>query len=151
MKCRVIILNPVANVVKIQTAMQSLMTVHSCVKNVSSNHDRSLEMKVTVIHKAFEDQPVIVAEVEAPEDTRYVDMEVDEQLEYAYRWTNNLAGSWSRTNVPNNGDENSNVTVLAPLEDGMGLRSTSIGDLMMIGNDIYEVSDCGFKQLIAQS
>ena len=103
-------------------------------------------MKVTVVHKAFEDQPVIVAEVKAPED-----MEVDDALEYAYRWTNNLAGSWSRKNVPNNGDENSNVTVLAPREDGMGLRSTSMGDLMMIEDDIYKVAGCGFEQLIAQS
>ena len=46
-------------------------------------------MKVTVVHTAFEDAPRIVAEVEAPH------AKVEEALEYAYRWTNNVMGSWS--------------------------------------------------------
>ena len=46
-------------------------------------------MKVTVVHTAFEDAPRIVAEVNAPQ------AKVEEALEYAYRWTNNVMGSWS--------------------------------------------------------
>ena len=46
-------------------------------------------MKITVVHKAFEDTPQVVAEVEAPHSV------VEEALEYAYRWTNNVMGSWS--------------------------------------------------------
>ena len=36
-------------------------------------------------------------------------------LEYAWRWTNNVDGSWSRRDLPDNGDENPDVTVIAPL------------------------------------
>ena len=50
-------------------------------------------MKVTVVHTAFEDKPQIVAEVNAPH------AKVEEALEYAYRWTNNVMGSWSRKAV----------------------------------------------------
>ena len=112
-------------------------------------------MKVTVIHKAFEDKPVIVAEVEAPED-----FEVDDALEYAYRWTNNVAGSWSLKEVPDygrpkrfvteeleNGDANPNVTVLDYNEDGLGLRSTSVGDLMIENQDLYKVAGTGFERI----
>ena len=35
-------------------------------------------MKITVVHKAFEDTPQVVAEVEAPHSV------VEEALEYAY-------------------------------------------------------------------
>lgn len=102
-------------------------------------------MNVTVIHKAFEDAPVTVAEVETTLTN------VDEALEYAYRWTNNVMGSWSikEENFSNgeaNGDYNPNVTVMAPLhKGGIGLRSTSMGDQMLIGNKKYKVAMCGFE------
>ena len=38
-------------------------------------------MKITVVHKAFEDTPIIVAEVTAPADAG----SVESALEYAYR------------------------------------------------------------------
>ena len=47
-------------------------------------------MQVAVIHKAFEDTPRTVAFVDVADD-----MQVEEALEYAYRWTNNVMGSWS--------------------------------------------------------
>tara|TARA_B100000035_G_C20982326_1_gene546045 strand:- start:152 stop:454 length:303 start_codon:yes stop_codon:yes gene_type:complete len=100
-------------------------------------------MKVTVVHTAFEDAPRIVAEVEAPH------AKVEEALEYAYRWTNNVMGSWSRDDLEDNGDYNPNVTRVAPLhEDGMGLRSTSMGDMMHVDGRSFEVAMMGFQELI---
>jgi hypothetical protein len=100
-------------------------------------------MKVTVVHTAFEDAPRIVATVEAPH------AKVEEALEYAYRWTNNVMGSWSRDDLEDNGDYNPNVTRVAPLhEDGMGLRSTSMGDMMHVDGRSFEVAMMGFQELI---
>jgi hypothetical protein len=104
-------------------------------------------MKITVVHKAFEDTPQVVAEVEAPHAV------VEEALEYAYRWTNNVMGSWSRKEEvfedgSANGDLNANVTVKAPLhEGGMGLRSTSVGDMMHVDGRSFEVAGFGFTEL----
>ena len=61
-------------------------------------------MKVTVVHTAFEDAPQIVAEVNSPH------AKVEEALEYAYRWTNNVMGSWSRKEeVFDNGHANGDL------------------------------------------
>ena len=103
-------------------------------------------MIVTVIHKAFEKDPVTVAEVNSPALAT-----IDEALEYAYRWTNNIVGSWSRTDIEDNNDENPNVTVLAPLieRDGKtyGLRSTSMRDLMIANGRTYKVDAYGFSEV----
>lgn len=105
-------------------------------------------MQVAVIHKAFEDSPRTVAFVDVADN-----MKVDEALEYAYRWTNNVMGSWSRKETvfedgTENGDYNRNVTVMAPLnKGGMGLRSTSMGDQMLVGTTKYEVAMCGFEEV----
>lgn len=64
-------------------------------------------------------------------------------MEYAYRWTNNVMGSWSNKdevvfeNGEMNRDLNDNVTVLKGLkfnDEGrlMGHRSTSVGDVMHV-------------------
>ena len=109
--------------------------------------------QVAVIHRAFE----------APADHRTVamvstELEGTEALEYAYRWTNNVMGSWSRDRYMNergetvvNEDYNPNVMVMADLhkKDGQtyGLRSTSVGDWMLLGNKRYEVASMGFKEV----
>lgn len=107
--------------------------------------------QVAVIHAAFGQTPQTVALVEV-DDT----MSVEEQLEYAYRWTNNVMGSWSiKSKVLSsgeNGDYNENVTVMAPLPvddrgQQWGLRSTSMGDQMLVGNTKYEVAMCGFEKI----
>ena len=107
--------------------------------------------QVAVIHAAFGQTPQTVAFVKV-DDT----MTVEEQLEYAYRWTNNVMGSWSiKSKVLSsgeNGDYNENVTVMAPLPvddrgQEWGLRSTSVGDQMLVGNTKYEVSMFGFKEI----
>ena len=93
-------------------------------------------MKVTVVHTAFEDAPQIVAEVNSPHAT------------------NNVMGSWSRKQEmfedgSANGDLNDNVVVKAPLhEGGMGLRSTSVGDMMHVDGRSFEVARLGFQELI---
>ena len=94
--------------------------------------------QVAVIHTAFEDKPSTVAFVDAPEGT------LIEQLEYAYRWTQNIMDSWS-LKMPEDG--NDAVTVMGDISSGRGLRSTSMGDQMLIGNQKYVVAAFGFETL----
>ena len=102
-------------------------------------------MKVTVIHTAFEKSPREVAVVSVGTRTG------DEALEYAYHRTQNLAGSWSRNDFSPNPDFSEDVTVLAdiPMVDGVtyGLRSTSMGDQMIMGDNTYKVAMCGFDRI----
>ena len=110
-------------------------------------------MKVSVIHRAFEETSRLVAFVDAPEN-----LSVDEALEYAFEKTNNIAGSWSRPatfeyagETVENRDYCENVTVMADLPiskrtgEVMGLRSTSMGDRMIVGNTCYRVAAFGFE------
>jgi hypothetical protein len=83
--------------------------------------------------------------------------DVDAALEYAYRWTNNVSGSWSIKQrdmtlrdgtMFENGDYNDDVTVLVPLHKGcMGLRSTSMFDRMVLNGKTYKVDMMGFKEV----
>ena len=77
-------------------------------------------------------------------------------LEYAYRWTNNVEGSWSikKTSFPDpvngdrvNGDYNENVAVLNNRPDGMGQRSTMMGDRMEVDGETYKVAVFGFTKV----
>jgi hypothetical protein len=89
-----------------------------------------------------------VARVDAPET-----LTVDEALEYAFRWTNNVDGSWSKGetfvflgDTVENGDFNERVNCVAnPHPQGYGTRSTSVGDWMVIGDVWYEVMPMGFR------
>ena len=94
--------------------------------------------QVAVIHTAFEEKPSTVAFVDAPEGT------LIQQLEYAYRWTQNIMDSWS-LKMPEDG--NDAVTVMGDISSGRGLRSTSMGDQMLIGNQKYVVAAFGFETL----
>ncbi len=100
-------------------------------------------MKVTVIHTAFEKSPRTVALVEVGDRTG------DEALEYAYHRTQNIGGSWSRRDVENNPDYSEDVSVIAdlPVYEGVtyGLRSTSMGDQMLLGTEKYKVDMVGFE------
>ena len=108
-------------------------------------------MQVAVIHTAFEDKPRTVAFVEVGERTG------NEALEYAYRWTNNVEGSWSMKvrefeDGQANGDFNPDVTVTHELHKDdqgktWGLRSTSVGDQMLMGTEKYVVASIGFDKL----
>ena len=99
--------------------------------------------QVAVIHTAFEDTPRTVALVEVGDRTG------TSALEYAYRWTQNIMDSWS---LKMDQDGNDDVTVVGelPVVDGQtyGLRSTSMGDHMLLGNTKYKVSMVGFEELV---
>ena len=110
--------------------------------------------QVAVIHTAFEETPRTVAFVNVPDD-----MPVMSALEYAYKRTNNIEGSWSKGETFEwegktyvNPDYSEDVTVMAPLPvtDGKeyGLRSTSVGDQMLYGTVKYKVAPMGFKAII---
>lgn len=94
---------------------------------------------VAVIHTAFEDKPSTVALVQTKEG-----MSLIEQLEYAYRWTQNIMDSWS-LKMPMDG--NDDVTVMGDISSGMGLRSTSVGDQILVGTEKYVVAGFGFETL----
>ena len=96
--------------------------------------------KVAVIHTAFEDKPSTVAFVEVPNDAETL---ID-KLEYAYRWTQNIMDSWS-LKMPKDG--NDAVTVVGDISDGYGLRSTSVGDQILVGTEKYVVAPFGFETL----
>lgn len=99
-------------------------------------------MKVTVKHKNFDtgmfDCVAIV------DTSKYAKESTIGRLEYAWQWTNNVYGSWSRKirDVDYFGDS---VEVLMTREDGRGLRSTMIGDRMEIDGVEYEVAMMGFE------
>jgi|TARA_R110000824_G_scaffold43340_2_gene126968 hypothetical protein len=114
--------------------------------------------EVKVYHSAMFGRPdsgfSLVAKVAVPEDKDPMDC-----LEYAFRWTNNVNGSWSKEEVVSymneygdevteaNGDYNKDVTSLAILEDGLGARSTSVEDRMILNGVVYKVAGCGFEEL----
>ena len=94
---------------------------------------------VAVIHTAFEDKPSTVALVHTKEG-----MTLNQKLEYAYRWTQNIMDSWS-LKMPMDG--NDDVTVMGEIVDGMGWRSTSMGDQILVGTEKYVVAPMGFTTL----
>lgn len=100
-------------------------------------------MQITVYHRTAENTYDRVAVVEAPMNDEMA------ALEYAYRYTNNVDGSWSKKI---GADANDNVTVVAPLHvhEGRtyGLRSSMIGDHFYVkGGEAYSVAMMGFKVL----
>lgn len=107
-------------------------------------------MKVTVKHMNMNSEsgavegftPVAIVDASSFTD-------VNEALEYAYRYTNNVDGSWS---MKSGSDANDDVTVVAPLHetsDGkkMGLRSSMMGDRFEVDGVEYRVAAFGFKKI----
>ena len=95
-------------------------------------------MLIEVFHG--DDQVAIVI---TPDDN------VESALDYAFRWTQNLEGSWSR---PENPDHNDRVTVVAPLpvRNGKtyGLRSSMVGDLFITAaGERYRCASFGWDKL----
>lgn len=112
--------------------------------------------QVAVMHSAFEETTRCVALVEVG------DILTDQEaLEYAFQKTNNMMGSWSMGKIIQvNGEDYINedycadITVMAPLPvskrtgEIMGLRSTSVGDTMLIDTKMFKVDDVGFKEIV---
>ena len=95
--------------------------------------------QVAVIHTAFEETPCTVAFVDVGERVG------NDALEYAYRWTQNIMDSWS-LKMPEDG--NDNVTVMGEIVNGMGIRSTSVGDQILMGTKKYRVAFAGFEEIV---
>lgn len=111
--------------------------------------------RIEVQHHAFRGQGETVAVVEVD-----ASWSLNQKLEYAFRWTNSIAGCWSKGKIIEdregnkfeNSDYNPNVTIVYPLhidKDGVewGHRSTSVDDRMVIGDKTYVVADLGFENL----
>jgi len=98
-----------------------------------------------------------VATVDVPTYLREANQsEIEYALEYAYRYTQNIGGSWSmermldyKGQLYENPDFNPRVTVVKPLdgENGKkwGHRSSMVGDRMIGNNHMFEVDSIGFK------
>ena len=69
----------------------------------------------------------------------------EEALEYAFRWTQNISGSWSNKIGD---DANDNVDVLHYNNDGSGLRSSMVGDHFRVDGKTFEVAPFGFEEVI---
>ena len=74
--------------------------------------------KVAVIHSAFDEDAHTVAFVECPGG-----MTTDEKLEFAFMKTNSIEDGWWN---------NKEVTKMF---DGDGCRSTSVGDMVLVGTE----------------
>jgi hypothetical protein len=130
-------------------------------------------MKITVQHANRNretgniEEFTSVAEVQIPVEISAYET-TNDALEYAYRWTNNIEGSWSNGfSVMSIGDDkyitnrdfNKDVTALQHREDGLGLRSTMAFDRFIVDGqrqdgeiipDLRRVFECafvGFKEL----
>ena len=112
-------------------------------------------MKVLVQHAKFDNQTgevlgyTDVALVNVPEEISAFGT-TNDCLEYAWRYTNNVDGSWS---MKIGSDANDNVTVLADLPvskrtgNPMGLRSSMMGDRFEVDGVEYKVAMSGFKEV----
>ena len=97
---------------------------------------------IQVFHSAYEDEPKLVATVTSNERNIHAD------LENAFQWTQNVYDSWSMKGLR---DGNKNVVVETALNEingeVWGIRSTSVGDFMVVNDQVWEVSCVGFTRL----
>lgn len=84
--------------------------------------------------------------------------DINAALDYAYRWTNNIDGSWSQGeeisydgHMYENPDFNPNVHVLGVLPTHLGrtygIRSTSVGDFLVTKDGAFKVASIGFERI----
>tara|TARA_Y100000034_G_C6627405_1_gene273749 strand:- start:188 stop:493 length:306 start_codon:yes stop_codon:yes gene_type:complete len=97
---------------------------------LTKNYEKTLKEKIAVIHAAYEDAPRTVAIVEVPKDAT-----VDKKLELAFMLTNSIEYAWW---------ENEEVTPMFPEQ---GCRSTSVGDMVLIGTEKYVCENMGWKKI----
>ncbi len=78
----------------------------------------------------------------------------NDALEYAFARTQNIWGSWSKGEFFENGERNQDYSAMvcaAPLVDGLGHRSSMVGDTFTINEAdaiyIFAVDTFGFKLL----
>lgn len=124
-----------------ENASRSIVIEKLIYKAALNNKVRKMTEPMIVTHRAFENensgrQPYEAASVEYDTEATLL-----ENLEFAYRWTQNLQDSWSK-NMEHDGHER--VTCLVDLTGRLGLRSTSMGDTVSIGDTMYVVAGMGF-------
>ena len=83
---------------------------------------------VSVIHAAFDETPHVVAMVEVS-----AKMSTNEKLEKAFMLTNSINDAWWN---------NEGVT---PMFGDKGCRSTSVGDMILIGTEKYKCDSMGWS------
>jgi len=86
---------------------------------------------VVVIHSAFEKTPRTVAMVEVP-----ADVSLNQKLEIAFEKTNSIDCAWW---------DNEGVTPMFP--DINVCRSTSVGDMVLVGNVKWACKSDGWKKV----
>ena len=86
--------------------------------------------KVAVIHTAYEDAPKTVAFVEVKKDAT-----TKEKLETAFMKTNSIDDAWWK---------NEGVTKMF---GGGACRSTSVGDMVLIGTTKYKCEMAGWSEV----
>jgi hypothetical protein len=118
-----------------------------------TDREKEFKMQIMVIHSDREtgNQEVVAAVV-------FDGNNPINAMDYAFRWTNNIDGSWSQGediavdgHLYENPDFNPNVKVLAPLPTYLGRtyghRSTSVGDVMIVDGEAYRVASFGFEKV----
>ena len=98
-------------------------------QNKQDTNDYDVEI-ISVIHTAYEDAPLLVAQIEVPKNAS-----VTKKLSLAFMLTNSIDEGWW---------ENEEVT---PMFYGEGCRSTCIGDKVWIGSDTYICERVGWKKI----
>ena len=100
------------------------------IEALTKNYEKIYKEKIAVIHAAYEDIPRTVAMVEVSKSAT-----VNEKLELAFRLTNSIEYAWW---------ENEEVTPMFPEQ---GCRSTSVGDMVLIGTEKYVCENMGWKKV----
>jgi len=98
---------------------------------LTKNYEKTLKEQVAVIHAAFGEEPRTVAFVEVPKNAT-----VNDKLELAFKLTNNINRAWW---------ENEEVTPVFFPEQGC--RSTSVGDMVLVGTEKYVCESMGWKKI----
>lgn len=115
-------------------------------------------MKYTLVHSAFlrnGEYPTKVANFFYEDD-----QDTESCLEDIFRRSQNIEGSWSKGKtllwdgvVEENSDYNDNMELLVTLKEYketgelIGLRSTSVGDHVVVDGDIYKCDNFGWKKV----
>ena len=98
---------------------------------LTKNYEKTFMENVAVIHAAFGEEPRTVAFVEVPKN-----VVVDQKLELAFKLTNNINRAWW---------ENEEATPVFFPEQGC--RSTSVGDMVLVGTEKYVCVSTGWKKV----
>ena len=93
-------------------------------------YEKTFMDKVAVIHAAFGEKPHVVAMVEVDES-----LDDTDKLEKAFMLTNSISDAWWK---------NEGVTPMFP---DASCRSTSVGDMVLIGKTKYKCDSFGWSKI----